>query len=100
MAGISLPGYSGTDFNIKGNFNPSLGDIISAALPYVYIFAGLGLLLMLILGGINLMTAAGNPDKTKAGYGRITGALIGFLIVFISYFVVQLIQVIFGVKIL
>ncbi|MFA5828809.1 MAG: hypothetical protein WC841_05645 [Candidatus Shapirobacteria bacterium] len=76
------------------------GDVISALLPYVYVFAGLGLLLMLISGGIGLMTAAGNPDKVKAGYGRISAGLIGFVIVFISYMVVQIIEVVLGIKIL
>jgi hypothetical protein len=55
---------------------------------------------MLIMGGITLMTSGGNPDKTKAGYGRITHALIGFLIIFIAYFVAQLAEVMLGVKFL
>lgn len=79
---------------------PTIGQIVSKVLPYVYIIAGLSLLLLLIWGGITLMTAAGNPDKAKQGYGILSGALIGFLIVFISYFVVQLVQVMLGVKIL
>ena len=62
--------------------------------------AGLVLLLMLIVGGIGLMTSGGNPDKMKAGYGKITSALIGFLIVFVSYMVVQIVERIFGVDIL
>ena len=57
------------------------------------------MLVMLILGGIGLMTAAGDPAKTKAGYGKITSGIVGFLIVFISYFAVQLVEVILGVKI-
>ena len=55
---------------------------------------------MLIMGGITLMTAAGDPAKSKAGYGKISAGLIGFLIIFVSYFVAQLIEVILGVKIL
>lgn len=79
---------------------PTLGSIITEALKYVYVFAGLGLLLMLIWGGVTLMTAAGNADKAKSGYGMITGGLIGFLIVFVSFFVLQIVEVIFGFKIL
>lgn len=103
---VVLPTYSGmtdpvTKQPLKFNFEAkTLGDIISASLPYIYLIAGLSLFLMLIWGGITLMTAAGNPDQSKAGYGRITGALIGFVIVFISYFVVQLVEVILGVEIL
>jgi len=94
---VNLPTYAGTGFAFE---NKTVGEIIGQALPYIYGFAGLGLLLMLIFGGITLMTAAGSPDKAKAGYGKIVGALIGFLIIFISYFVVQIIEVVLGVKIL
>jgi hypothetical protein len=79
--------------------NKTVGDVISATLPYIYVFAGLGLLLMLIYGGIELMTAAGNPDKVKAGYGRISAGLIGFVVVFISYMVIRVVEVVLGVSI-
>jgi hypothetical protein len=75
-----------------------IGSIINKLLPYVYVIAGLILLLMLIAGGIGLMTSAGNPDKSKAAQGRITGALIGFVIIFVSYFVAKIVEVIFGVS--
>ena len=79
---------------------PNLGSLISALFPYIFGFAGLAFFIMLILGGITLMTAAGDPAKSKAGYGKISAGLIGFLIVFISYFVAQIVEVVLGVKIL
>ena len=85
---------------VGGKYHWSLGEVISKVLEYAYVFAGIALLVMLVTGGISLMTAAGNPDKAKEGYGKITGALIGFLIVFVSYFLVQIIEVMLGVKIL
>lgn len=84
---------------VAGKFS-DVGDIVTTLLPYIYVVAGLILLVMLIAGGLTLMTAAGNPDKIKSGYGRITSALVGFLIIFISYIVVQLVEIIFGVAIL
>lgn len=92
-----LPTYDGTGFKFA---NQNLGEIINQLLPYIYAFAGLALFVMLIWGGITLMTAAGDPAKSKAGYGRITAGLIGFLIIFVSYFVAQLVEVILGIKIL
>lgn len=86
---------------LKGDVSGlTLGEIISKLLPYIYVFAGISLLVMLIAGGLSLMTAAGDEGKVKAGYGKITGALIGFLIVFLSYLIAQLVEVILGVKIL
>ena len=93
---VTLPNYEGTGFKFE---NGTIGDVFSELLPYIYVVAGLILLIMLIMGGFGLMTSAGNPDKTKAGYGKITNALIGFLIIFVSYFVVQLVETILGIKI-
>jgi len=92
-----LPTYAGTGFKFSSS---NLGDLISQLLPYILAFAGLALFVMLIWGGITLMTAAGDPAKSKAGYGRISTGLIGFLIIFISYFVTQIVEVVLGIKIL
>lgn len=78
----------------------NLGSLVSAILPYIYAFAGLALFIMLIWGGITLMTAGGDPAKSKAGYGKISAGLIGFLIIFVSYFVTQIVEVVLGIKIL
>jgi len=76
----------------------NVGSVIGKLLPYVYVVAGLILLLMLISGGIGLMTSAGNPDKSKAAWGKITGGLIGFLIIFVSYFIAKIVEVLLGVS--
>lgn len=92
-----LPSYAGTGFKFE---NATFGTIVSQLLTYIYPLAGIILLVMLISGGITLMTAAGNPTKSKSGYGRITSALIGFAIIFVSYFVLQLVEVLLGVQII
>lgn len=92
-----LPTYSNTGFKFADS---SIGEIISQLLPYVIGLAGLALFVMLIWGGITLMTAAGDSAKSKEGYGRISSGLIGFLLIFITYFVVQIVEVILGISIL
>lgn len=99
-----LPTYPAKAFTSEGgkvNLNASnMGEIISEILPYIIGIAGLALFVMLIWGGITLMTAAGDPAKSKAGYGRISSGLIGFLIIFVTYFVVQIVEVVLGISIL
>jgi hypothetical protein len=95
--GTNLPSYGNTGFKFE---NATIGDIISGILPYIYVIAGIILLLMLISGGIGLMTSAGNPDKSKAAMGKITGGLIGFAIIFVSYFIAKIAEAILGVKFL
>jgi hypothetical protein len=80
---------------VKNKFN-TLGDVISNLLNYVYPLAGLILFGMLLMGGFDLLTSAGNPEKVKAGQGKITSALIGFLIIFLSYWIIQILQIILG----
>lgn len=102
MADAVLPNYAAIVGLKWSAAHPlqEVGAVFSSLLNYIYVAAGLLLLLMLITGGVTLMTAAGDQNKTKEGYGRIQAGIIGFLIVFISYFVVQIVEVVLGVKIL
>lgn len=74
----------------------TIGSVVSELLNYVYPLAGLLLFVMLLLGGFDLLTSGGDPEKVKKGQGKITSAVIGFAIIFLSYWIIQIIQVIFG----
>jgi len=102
LAQANIPQYpSGFKFpwNPATKDMPIVANVISNVLKYVYVFAGLMLLIWLVWGGIILMTSAGDQNKMAQGYGKISGALIGFLIIFVSYFVVQIVEIVLGVKI-
>lgn len=74
--------------------------IISRLLPYLMTFGGLILFIMLIWGGFEMLTGAANPKSQEAGKQRITSAIIGFILLFSSYWLAQLVQAIFGISIL
>ena len=76
----------------------TIGDVITRAVPYIFAAAGIMLLLYLISGGFSYMTSAGDPKAIQAAKGKITNALVGFLIIFISYWIVQLISVVLGLQ--
>lgn len=78
----------------------SLGQIISALLPYIFVFSGLILFLFLIFGGFQLLLSAGNPESVKSGQGKVTGALVGFIIIFVAYWLTEILQIVFGIDIL
>jgi hypothetical protein len=89
-------------FGEKMNFSfagKGLGDIISALLPYVFSAAGLILLLYLIYGGIQLMLSQGDPKAMQASQAKITNAVIGFVIIFLAYWLTQLIGKMLGLEI-
>jgi len=81
------------------NPNLTLGEIISALLPYIFAIAGIILFAFLIMGGFELLTSGGNPESVKKAQARITSALIGFLIIFLAYWITQILEVIFGISI-
>ena len=77
-----------------------IGEIITQILPYVFWVTGILLLIYLLLGGFQLMFAAGDPKKVQGAWGKITNAVIGFVIIFIAYWVTQLIGKIFNIEII
>ena len=91
----------GTEFQPATKFS-TLGSLISVVLPNLYILAGIIFLILLIFGGLNLITAAGGGDaqKTEQGKKAVTAAIVGFLIIFASWWIIQIIEVITGIDIL
>jgi len=75
-----------------------LGEIVSGLLPYLFAGAGLFLLLYLIFGGFQLMTSGGDPKKMQEAKGKLTNALVGFIIVFVAYWLVQIVGTILGIE--
>lgn len=78
------------------NSTNTLGDIIVAAIPYLFTGAGLILLLYLIYGGYQYMLSKGDPAKLKETQAIITNAIVGFLVIFIAYWLVQAAGIVFG----
>ena len=78
----------------------NIGDIVSRALTYVFPIAGILVFIYLLYGGLNLMLATGNEEGIKEGKAKITNALIGFLIIFVAYWIVQILEIILGVNLL
>jgi hypothetical protein len=78
----------------------TLGDFISATLPNVYIIAGLILFFFLLFGGFMFMLKSSeeNPEGMLAGKKAITAAVAGFTLIFLSYWIMQIIQVITGIN--
>jgi len=80
--------------------NITVGSIISGAIQLILIVAALIFFFLLIIGGIRWMTAGGDKEKAGAARGQLTAALIGLAIVFAAWAIVQLIEALFGVKIM
>ena len=80
----------------------SIGEIISNLLQNIYVLAGILLFVLLIIGGLGFIMGAGedNPEKAKRGKQAITAALIGFAVIFCSYWIIKIIEILTGINIL
>ena len=78
----------------------SVGTVLGELLPYILGLAGIILFLYLIWGGFELLTSGGNPETMARGKGKIGHAVVGFILVFASYWIAQIIQHILGIEIL
>lgn len=74
--------------------------IISRLLPYLFSAAGLILFVMILWSGFEMLSGAANPKSQDAGRQRLTNALVGFALLFISYWLARLVGIIFGINIL
>jgi hypothetical protein len=54
---------------------------------------------MLLAGGFTMLSSASNPEAADKGKQQITTALIGFIIIFAAYWIVQIVEIVLGVNI-
>lgn len=77
-----------------------LVQIVSRVLLYSIIIAGIIMFVKLLISGFTYLTAVGDPGKIQGATKDIINALTGLLVVLSSYFIIQIIQVVFGLSIL
>jgi len=65
-------------------------------------FAGIILIILLVIGGFLMISGGGQGNPQKVGQGRqaVTAAAAGFIVIFTAYWIVQIIEVLTGIAIL
>lgn len=76
------------------------GDLVNVIVRNAFVFAGIISFLLLIFGSFQVIVAAGDTKKMETGRNAITGAIVGLLLVVGSFWIVQIIEVVTGTKIL
>ena len=97
--------FSFTDLNKKfplgrpgGNEINNLGDLISTLIPYIFGITGFILLIMIVFSGFQMLTSAGNPKAMESGQKRLINAIIGFVIIFLAYWLVKFAGQMLGIE--
>ena len=80
--------------------NFSISMTINRALTFLFPLAGLILFVLITWGGFEMMLGAASKKNLDAGKQRVTAAIIGFLLLFSTYWIVQIIEEITQVNIL
>lgn len=78
-----------------GSLETVFSNIVSVAVA----FAGIVFLVMLLVGGFNLITAGSEAPKAEAAKKTITFAIFGFIFVVVSYLILQIISRFTGVDV-
>lgn len=88
----------GFDINISDFFTPAttfktLGDLVNVLSKNVTVLAGVLLFVLLIFGGLQFIVSSGSGDEQGMNKGKnaITAAIIGFILIFAAYWIVQII---------
>ena len=81
---------------IKGGQQTDLGKIVTFVIAIVSIIAVLATLLYLVWGAIKWITSGGDKTKVEAARGQIVAAIIGFIIVILSFVIVNVVARLLG----
>ena len=70
--------------------NPSITSIIGNLINLIFILAVIVALLYLIWGGFKWLTSGGDKQAVTTAREHIVAAIIGLVIIFLSYFILNL----------
>lgn len=101
LANLALPGSNGESLTIIDPVSekfPDVATIVMKIIPYVYVIAGIGLLVVILSSGFTLLTSAGDTKAIEKGKKGLTNGIVGFVIIFVAYWLVQIAGLVFGIK--
>lgn len=70
-------------------------QIVSALLTFIFPIAGFITAIMIVISGIQFVTSKGDPKAAEAAKGRLTYAIIGFIVILLSFAILQTINYLF-----
>ncbi len=77
----------------------SINTMLGIIVPTITVIAAVVFGAMLMLAGIKIVTAGGEPEKLQSAQQTATYAVIGILIIVLSYLIVRLMGFIFQIDI-
>jgi hypothetical protein len=99
-AQVTTPIEIGTAFTPASKF-PDFGSLVSVIVQNAFMLAGILAFVLLVVGGFGIIASAGgDPKGLEKGKQAVTGAVIGLIVIVGSFWIVQIIEVLTGIKLL
>ncbi|KKP91563.1 MAG: hypothetical protein UR94_C0015G0013 [Parcubacteria group bacterium GW2011_GWA2_36_10] len=74
-------------------FNPlnvaTFPELVRSVITGILGVVGAVSLVMMVIGGITWMTSAGNPDRVRRGRDTLLWAILGLVVIFLSYAIIS-----------
>lgn len=97
---LTFPGIKEPITNPGNIPTAGLSSIVQFVISLLFLGAVILTLFFLVYGGISFITSGGDKQKVSQARLRITYAVVGLIIIFLSFFIINLIGGIFGINIL
>jgi len=81
-------------------YDSNLLGVISVVLRNIYVITAIILFIMIFVGGIGMILNAGNAEKQKQSSKTLGSAVTGFLIIFLSYWLLKILQLFTGIPLI
>jgi hypothetical protein len=84
------------EFEPAAHFD-TIGKLVSVVAHNAFVLAGVIAFFLLILGGFGMIIGAGgDPKKMEQSKQTITGAVLGFIIIIGSFWIIQVLEILTG----
>ncbi len=80
------PGYETDGF---------VGTLVSRFLPIAIAFGGFLAVIFIVISGIQFITSSGNPEGAAAARGRLTFAIVGFVLLVLAFMITRVVDMVF-----
>ena len=76
-----------------------LGSVFKNVVGYALGFAGIVFFILLLVGGFKFITSGGDPKALEGAKKTLTSAIVGLVVILVSYLILVLIKNITGVDV-
>lgn len=86
-----LPAPTGLPSHLTGRLDTTGVNVIQLVFNFLIFAAGIIAIIVIILSGIQWIRSEGDPGKVAAARSRLIYAIVGLVVVALSFFIIQIV---------